>query len=201
MSLFAKNVTQTAAPSVERVSTTAADGVPRGIATRLQTIDVYGSPNITSGGFRLTYGNRGGGVTPCIPANSTALTANIVSDALSFSNSFLSVTVEEDDPPFDGARRFVVQFNEPEFGLGILGVAEYDEDVDCEQIQCWLGGDDDADEYDGETCDDSGVLINRDVSTFVEEGAVEVFFWCASKPDQRLDVKSVRSGVPFLHLE
>lgn len=95
-----------------------------------------------------------------------------MSSALSLANSFFNVTVEEDDPPFDGARRFVVYFNEPEIGVGVLGVAESNDDGDCEWLQCLSDGDDDDEE--GGDCDDSGVLVNRDKSVFVEEGAVEV---------------------------
>lgn len=161
------------------MSTTAADGSPRGVAGRTQTLDVYGSSTITAGGFRLSYGGSDNIVTPCIPANATALTADAVASALSSANSFLNVTVDEDDPPFDGARRFVVYFHAPEVGVGVLGVidAEDDDDGDCEWLQCWSSSDGDGEDDDGEeegACDESGVLVNREMSVFVEEGAVEV---------------------------
>lgn len=166
---------KTTPPSIGRVSTNAADGKPRGVAGRSQTVDVYGSPTILAGGFRLTYGgdattgDAASITSTCIPANSTNLTAEAVSYALSAANAFLSVTVKEDAPPFDGARRFVVYFEEPEIGVGVLGVADADES--CEWLQCSSGTDDD--DNDG-ACEASGVLVNRDMSVFVEEGAVEV---------------------------
>lgn len=158
--------TQTTPPFIERVSTTAADGVPRGMADRTQTIDVYGSPMITSGGFRLTYGGEDSGiVTPCIPGDSTNLNIEAISRALTSANEVFRVTVEEDDPPFDGARRFAVYFHEPKIGLGVLSVAP--EDEGCKWIQC------SSEANDG--CEgSSGVLINRDKSVFMHEGAIEV---------------------------
>lgn len=175
-------LSQTTPPSVERISTTSVDSTPRGVSRRSQTIDVYGSPTIISGGFRLTYGDGDSMSTPCIPANSTALTAAAVASALSSVNAFLNVTVFEDDPPFDGARRFVVFFNKPEIGVGVLGVAEAGEDDDCEWLQC----DGDGDGEDG-ACDESGVIVNRDVSVFVAEGAVEVCA-CASLHEEAYDL-------------
>ena len=73
-------------------------------------------------------------------------------------------------------------FHAPEVGVGLLGVvdAEYDDGGDCEWIQCWSSsdgdGEDDDEEEEGEdgACDESGVVINREMSVFVEEGAVEV---------------------------
>lgn len=182
---------QTTPPSIERVSTTAADGVPRGVAGRSQTVDVYGSPGpLASGGFRLSYGNddgisrgssstsTGSGstsmstsstiITLCISANSTLLTADAVAAALYSSNGFLNVTVTEDDPPFDDARRFAVNFDTPEVGVGTLGVV--DADADCGWLQC----EDTKGDGVGD-CDESGVIINRDASVAVQEGAVEVW--------------------------
>lgn len=172
---------QTTPPSIGRVSTTAADGVPRGVAGRSQTIDVYSSPGpIASGGFRLSYGHDdgiGGSssssststststiFTSCIQAESTLLTADAVAAALSAANGFITAVVTEDDPPYDDARRFVVDFDAPELGVGVLGVV--DPDDDCEWLQC----------NDGEIgeCDESGVVVNRDASVEVQEGAVEV---------------------------
>lgn len=168
---------QTTPPSVGRVSTTAADGVPRGVAGRSQTIDVYGSPGpIASGGFRLSYGHDdgigGSGssnsissiFTSCIAAESMVLTADTVAAALSSANDYLSVVVTEDEPPFDDARRFVVDFNTPELGVGTLGVV--DPDDDCGWLQCNDGGIGD--------CDESEVVVNRDASVAVQEGGVEV---------------------------
>lgn len=155
--------TQTTAPSVEKISTTAADGIPRGLARRSQTIDIYnGSTAIESGGFRLKYGEDAKIVTSCIPGNTTQLTADIVSSAFTSANSFLNVTVEEDDAPYDGARRFVVYFNEPELAVGSLALANIDGD-ECEWFQC-----------SDEECSEAGVVINRDVSASVQEGVVEV---------------------------
>lgn len=105
------------------------------------------------------------------------MTADVVASALSSANAFLNVTVEEDDPPFDGARRFVVDFHAPKVGVGVLGVVsvdDYDDDGDCEWFQCLSDEDDDEDDDEDGDCEDSGVLVNRDVSVFVEEGAVEV---------------------------
>lgn len=142
--------------------TTAADGIPRGLAGRSQTIDIYnGSTAITSGGFRLTYGEDAEIVTPCIPGSTTQLTADVVSSAFTSANSFLNVTVEEDDSPYNGARRFVVYFNEPELGVGSLALADIDED-ECEWFQC-----------SDEECAEAGIVINRDASVSVQEGAVE----------------------------
>lgn len=171
---------QTTPPYIGRVSTTAADGVPRGVAGRSQTIDVYGSPGaIASGGFRLSYGyddgiggsgqssgsSSGSGIfTSCIPAEPALLTAGVVAAALSSANGFLSVVVTEDEPPFDNARRFVVTFNAPELGVGALGVV-YPAD-DCEWLQC-----DDGEIGD---CGESGVVVNRDASVAVQQGAIEV---------------------------
>lgn len=156
---------QTTPPFIERVSTTAADGVPRGMVDRTQTIDVYGSPTITPGGFRLTYGGDDSGiVTPCIPGDSRNLTAEAISRALTSANEVFRVIVEEDDPPFDGARRFAVYFHEPKIGLRVLGVAP--EDEGCTWVQCSSEGND--------GCEGPGVLINRDKSVFVHEGAIEV---------------------------
>lgn len=162
---------QTTPPSIERVSTTATDGIPRGVAGRSQTIDVYGSPGpITSGGFRLWYGNddglggSGSGSrmsTSCIPANSVDLTADVVADALSTTNDFLDLAVTETDPPFDDARRFVVDFTAPALGVGTLGVVAADDE--CEWLQCNNGD-----------CDESDVAINREASVAVQEGAIEV---------------------------
>lgn len=162
---------QTTPPSIERVSTTAADGTPRGVAGTSQTIDVYGSPGpIASGGFRLWYGNDdgiGGSAsgssmsTSCISASSADLTAVAVADALSAMNDFFVVTVTETDPPFDDARRFVIDFSAPELGVGTLGVVAAA--ADCEWLQC----------NDGD-CDESGVIVNREASVAVQEGAVEV---------------------------
>ena len=174
--LFIRNACQTKPVSVERVSTTAADGVPRGMVVRSQTIDVYGFPAISSGGFRLTYGDNDPSiVTPCIPADLTNLTAEAVSVALSSANAFLNVTVEEDHPPFDGVKRFVVHFHEPQIGLEVLGIAA--EDDACKWIECSPSegdGGGEIDEGDSGSCDDSGVLINRDKSVFLGEGALEV---------------------------
>lgn len=160
---------------MERVSTTAADGVPRGLAGRSQTIDVYGSPAITSGGFRLAYGGSADSInvitSSCIPANTTSLTAEAISEALHSANEFLNVTVAEDDPPFDNARRFVVYFEAPELGVAVLSVVD-EEEEDCEWLQC-----SDGDEDEDGQCDDAGVVINRDLSVFVEDGAVEVSLW------------------------
>lgn len=156
---------------MERVSATTADGVPRGVASRSQTIDVYGSPAITSGGFRLAYGDSANSInvitSSCIPANTTSLTAEAISDALLSANAFLNVTVSEDDPPFDHARRFVVYFDAPELGVVVLSVVD-EEEGDCEWLQC-----SDGDEDEDGNCDDAGVVINRDSSLFVEDGAVE----------------------------
>lgn len=173
------------------MSTTAADGEPRGVAGRSQTVDVYGSPRpVASGGFRLSYGNddgisrgsssssTGSGstststsstiTTSCISANSTLLTADTVAAALSSTNGFLNVTVTEDDPPFDDARRFAVKFGTPEVGVGTVGVVDADED--CGWLQC------EDTEGDGVgDCDETGVIINRDASVAVQEGAVEVW--------------------------
>lgn len=165
---------QTTPPFIERVSTTAADGVPRGMVDRTQTIDVYGSPTITSGGFRLTYGGEDSDIiTPCIPGDSMNLTAEAISRALTSVNEFFDVTVEEDDQPFDGGRRFAVYFHEPEVGLGVLSVAP--EDEDCTWIKCSSEADDgDKDARGDGGCEDSGVVINRDKSVFVQEGVIEV---------------------------
>lgn len=141
----------------------AADGIPRGIAGRSQTVDVYASTAITSGGFRLTYGDEGV-VSPCIAAKESELSASSISSALVSANALLNVTVEEDDPPYDGVRRFVVYFNEPELGVARLAVAE-PEDA-CEWLMC-------SDGEDGE-CEDSGVEIDRDASILLQEGAIEV---------------------------
>ena len=170
---------QTTPPSIGRVSTTAADGVPRGVAGRSQTIDVYGSPGpIAGGGFRLSYGHDdgiGGSsssssssssiVTSCIQAEETVLTAGVLAAALTSANGFVTVVVTEDESPFDDARRFVVDFSAPELGVGTLGVV--DPDDDCEWLKCNDGG------GIGE-CDDSGIVVNRDSSVAVQEGAVEV---------------------------
>lgn len=172
---------QTTPPSIGHVSTTAADGVPRGVAGLSQTIDVYGSPGpIASGGFRLSYGHDdgigGSGssssttttssiFTPCIPADSTVLTADVVALALTSANGFVTVAVTEDDSPFDDARRFVVDFDAPALGVGTLGVVAPDDD--CEWLQCNDGGIGD--------CDESSVVVNRDASVAVQEGAVEVW--------------------------
>ena len=177
------------------MSTTAADGSPRGVAGRTQAVDVYSSSTITTGGFRLSYGGNDNIITPCIPANATALTADVVANALSSANSFLNVTVDEDDPPFDGARRFVVYFNEPEIGVGVLGVVDADdEDEECEWLQCWSSGGDD-DEEDG-ACEESGVLVNREMSVFVEEGAVEVRTWGWLQACAQFMVSSKRTTRP-----
>lgn len=153
------------------MSTTAANGIPHGVAGTSQTIDVYGSPGpIAGGGFRLWYGNDdgiGGSAsgssmsTSCIPASSADLTAVAVDNALSTMNEFLDVTVTETDPPFDDARRFVVDFSAPALGVGTLGVVAADDD--CEWLQC----------NDGD-CDESGVIVNREASVAVQEGAIEV---------------------------
>lgn len=153
------------------MSTTAADGIPRGVAGTSQTIDVYGSPGpIASGGFRLWYGNADGIAgsassstisTSCIPASAADLTDVAVADALSAMNDFIAVTVTETDQPFDDARRFVVDFSAPELGVGTLGVVAAD--GDCEWLQC----------NDGD-CEESGVILNREASVAVQEGAIEV---------------------------
>lgn len=164
------------------MSTTAADGVPRGVAGRSQTIDVYGSPGpVASGGFRLSYGNddeiggsgsSGSIYTECIPANSTLLTADVVAGALSSANGFLNATVAEDDSPFDDARRFVVNFDAPELGVGTLGVADADDE--CGWLRCEDSENDDGDGDGVGECDESGVIVNRDASVAVQEGTVEV---------------------------
>lgn len=145
------------------------DGIPRGVAGRSQTVDVYGGSTATifSGGFRLTYGGNAEIVTPCITANTSELTADAISSALASANAFLNVTVTEDEPPYDGARRFVVFFNEPELGVVSLGVADADGE-ECEWLRC-SGGDGE----DDEECEDSGVVIDRDASVSVQEGTVE----------------------------
>lgn len=164
------------------MSTTAADGVPRGVAGRSQTIDVYGSPGpIASGGFRLSYGHddrisgssSSGIFTSCIQAEPTSLNTDAVATALSSANGFLTVAVTEDTvavtedgSPFDNPRRFVVVFNAPELGVGALGVV--DPDDDCGWLQCNDGGIGD--------CDEAGVVVNRDASVAVQEGAVEVCY-------------------------
>lgn len=141
--------------------------MPRGVASRWTTIDVHGTPNISSGEFRLGF--WGDGVQmPCIPANSSALSADAIADALTDENNALSVTVSEMDPPFDGARRFLVYFNEPQLGVPELGIAG-DMNDECESIKC---GEDSTDVSGG--CDAFGVLIDRDMSQAVQDGAVEV---------------------------
>lgn len=196
---------QTTPPSISRVSTTAADGVPRGVAGRSQTIDVYGSPRpLASGGFRLSYGHddgvssrssgssssgitssigsstssgisrSGDGIfTECIPANSTLLSADVVAEALFSANDFLNVTVTENEPPFGDARRFVVHFDSPVLGVGVLGVVDADDD--CGWIRCDDGEDEDGDGDGIRNCEESGVLVNRDASVAVQEGAIEVW--------------------------
>lgn len=140
------------------------------MAARSQTIDVYASSQIVSGGFRLAYGDGTSIATACIPANSTALTADVLGDALSSANEFLNVTVREDDPPFDGARRFVVYYDAPKIGVGALSI---DDNGNCEPLLCEMKADDDFDE--GETgCDFSGVTIDKDASVPLQEGAIEV---------------------------
>lgn len=157
--------------------------MPRGVAGRSQTVDVYGSPGpIVSGGFRLSYGNgdkiSGGGggsgtiYTECIPANSTLLTVDVLAGALVLANGFINVTVTEDDTPFDDARRFVVNFGAPELGVGTLGVADADDD--CGWLQCEDSENNDGDGDGVGECDDSGVIVNRDASVAVQEGTVEV---------------------------
>lgn len=156
--------------------------MPRGVAGRSQTIDVYGSPGpVVSGGFRLSYGNddgiSGGGgsgtiYTECIPANSTLLTVDVVAGALSSANMFLNVTITEDDSPFDDARRFVVNFGAPELGVGTLELADADDD--CGWLQCEDSENDDGDGDGVGECDESGVIVNRDASVAVQEGTVEV---------------------------
>ncbi|CAM9804617.1 unnamed protein product, partial [Scytosiphon promiscuus] len=126
---------ETTPPSISRVSTTAADGVPRGIAGRL-------------------------------------LSADVVAEALSSANGFLNVTVTEDEPPFGDARRFVVHFDAPRFGVGALGVVDADDD--CGWLRCEDGADEETDGDGIGECDESGVLVNRDASVAVQEGAIEI---------------------------
>lgn len=171
---------QTAAPSIVRVSTAAADGVPRGISGQSQTVDVYSSSAITSGGFRLTYGG-GSIISPCIAANHTELTAGSVSSAIVSANSFLNVTTVEGEPPFDGARRFTVSFHEPRIGVASLAVAG--SDGECK----WLGC---SDGDDGE-CEEAGVMVDRDVSVVPQEGALEVRrIGIASRDTKKVDACS-----------
>lgn len=152
------------------------------MAGRLQTIDVYGGSTdtaISSGGFRIAYGTDAEVVTTCIPGNDTQLTAGVVSSAFESANSQLNVTVEEDDSPYDGARRFVVYFENPDLGVGTLELAEEEEEEeDCPWFRCSEGGNDQEDE----ACDEEyGVVINRDTSVSVQEGAIEVSQrvpWC-----------------------
>lgn len=147
------------------MSATVADGMPRGVAGRSQTVDVYsGSKAISSGGFRLTYGKDSTIITSCIPAVATQLTADVISSSFTSANGLLNVTVEEGDPPYDGSRRFVVYFNEPDVGVGTLGLAEAGGD-ECKWLEC-------SDGENGE-CVESGIVINREASVSVQEGVIE----------------------------
>ncbi|CAM9188184.1 unnamed protein product, partial [Discosporangium mesarthrocarpum] len=159
---------ETTRASVDRVSTLAGDGAARGIAGIEQTLDVHGSPALTSGGFRLTYGTTagsgvGGFSTSCIAANGTGLNASAVEFALESANTFLNVSVQEDDAPFgQRARRFVVSFLQPTLGVKELGV----DFEGCDELECGGSGQ--------EGCVDSGVVINRDMSRGIHEGIIEV---------------------------
>ncbi|CAM9573136.1 unnamed protein product, partial [Choristocarpus tenellus] len=143
---------QTTPPSITKVSTLYGNGKARGVSSLLQTLDIYGSPALTSGGFQLVYGSSGF-TTSCIPVNVTVLNSSVLEAALESANAFLNVTVNEEEAPFsDGARRFSLSFMRP-----TLAVEELMVELDgCEEMHC--------DRANSTECDKSGVIVNRDSS-------------------------------------